>query len=75
VAPFQDRSMSTRSGLSAGLSQDETADTYFMAPRAPPDLDGLLHDLNSASSNSPKGSSGQAGELTYVDVDTFLATF
>ena len=45
------------------------------APRAPPDLDGLLHDLNSASSNSPTGSSDQAGELTYVDIDTFLATF
>jgi putative transposase len=45
------------------------------APRAPPDLDGLLHDLHSASSNSPTGSSDQAGELTYVDIDTFLATF
>ena len=39
------------------------------APRAPPDLAGLVHDLDGCFSAS------QAGELTFVDTDTFEATF
>jgi hypothetical protein len=45
------------------------------APRAPPDVDGLVHDLDSCSSEAQMASSDQARELTYVDIDTFLATF
>ena len=37
------------------------------APRAPPDADGLVPELDSASSD-------QLQELTYVDMDTLLAT-
>ena len=48
------------------------------APRAPPDVDGLVLELDSSYSDSPVGSPGQADqsqELTYVDIDTFLASF
>jgi len=45
------------------------------APRPPPDVEGLVHDLDGRFSDSQTGSSDQAGELTYVDMDTFLATF
>ena len=38
------------------------------APRAPPDADGLVQEFDSASSD-------QLQELTYVDMDTFLANF
>ena len=37
------------------------------APRAPPDAVGLVPEFDSASSD-------QLQELTYVDMDTFLAT-
>ena len=37
------------------------------APRAPPDADGWVQKLDSASSD-------QLQELTYVDMDTFLVT-
>jgi len=37
------------------------------APRAPPDADGLVPELDSASSD-------QLQELTCVDMDTLLAT-
>ena len=37
------------------------------APRSPPDTVGLVPELDSASSD-------QLQELTYVDMDTFLAT-
>ena len=43
-----------------------------------PDGDGLVQDLDSAFLDSPIGSPDQADqsqELTYVDIDTFLATF
>ena len=49
-----------------------------LAPRAPPDGDGLVQDLDSAFLDSPIGSTDQAAEpqdLTYVDSDTFLAGF
>ena len=45
------------------------------APRAPPDVAGLVHDLDGCFTDTPTGSSDQAGELTFVDMDTFLATF
>jgi len=45
------------------------------APRPPPDVDGLVHDLASGSPESQSASSGQVGELTYVDMDTFPASF
>ncbi len=47
-------------------------------PRAPPDVDGLVLELDAAYSDSSIGSPDQADqsqELTYVDIDTFLATF
>jgi len=39
------------------------------APRPPPDVAGVVHDLDGCFSDS------QAGELTFVDIDTFEATF
>ena len=48
------------------------------APRTPPDVDGLVLELDAAYSTSSIGSPDQADqsqELTYVDIDTFLATF
>jgi len=45
------------------------------APRPPPDVEGLVHDLDGRFSDSPTGSCDQAGELTFVDMDTFEATF
>ena len=48
------------------------------APRAPPDVDGLVLELDSSYSDSPIGSPGQADqsqELTYVDIDPFLESF
>ena len=44
------------------------------APRAPPDVDGLVHELD-GSADSHTASSDEPGELTYVDMDTFLAAF
>ncbi len=40
---------------------------FASAPRTSPDADGLVPELDSASSD-------QLQELTYVDMDTFLAT-
>ena len=53
-----------------GLWQDRTS-------RAPPDVDGLARELDSAFFTRRKSpqQSDQAQELTYVDIDTFLATF
>ena len=48
------------------------------APRAPPEVEDLVLDLDAAYSDSSIGSPDQADqsqELTYVDIDTFLATF
>jgi len=45
------------------------------APRPPPDVEGLVHDRDGCFSDSPTGFSGQPGELTFVDMDTFEATF
>ena len=48
------------------------------APRAPPDVDHLVLELDAAYSDSSIGFPNQADqtqELTYVDIDTFLATF
>jgi len=39
------------------------------APRPPPDVAGVVHDLDGCFSGS------QPGELTFVDMDTFEATF
>jgi hypothetical protein len=47
-------------------------------PRAPPEVDGLVLELDAAYSDSSIGSSDHADEsqdLTYVDIDTFLASF
>jgi len=47
-------------------------------PRAPPDADGLVLELDAAYSDSSISSSDQAApsqELTYVDIDTFLSSF
>jgi hypothetical protein len=43
-------------------------------PRAAPAGDGSVHDPDGAS-NRQTGSSDEPQELTYVDIDTFLATF
>jgi len=45
------------------------------AARPPPDVEGLVHDLDGCFADSPTGSCDQAGELTFVDMDTFEATF
>jgi hypothetical protein len=45
------------------------------APTPPPDLAGVVHGLDGCFSDIPTGSCDQAGELTFVDMDTFLATF
>ena len=48
------------------------------APRAPPDMDDLVLELDAAYSASSISSTDQAAEpqdLTYVDIDTFLAGF
>ena len=48
------------------------------APRAPPDIDGLVLELDAAYSASSIDSPDQADqsqELTYIDIDTFLASF
>jgi hypothetical protein len=39
------------------------------AARPPPDVEGLVHGLDGCFSHS------ESGELTFVDMDTFLATF
>ncbi len=44
------------------------------APRAPPAGDGSIHDPD-GSSDRQTASSDEPRELTYVDIDTFLATF
>ncbi len=47
-------------------------------PRAPPDVDGLVLEMDAAYSTSSIRSQVQADqsqELTYVDIDTFLASF
>ena len=46
--------------------------------RAPPDMENLVLDLDFEFSDSPIESSDQSDEsqeLTYVDIDTFLASF
>ncbi len=43
------------------------------APRAPPDGHGVVHDQDSCSSDRETASSDQTRDLTYVDIDTFLA--
>ncbi|MEA1952186.1 MAG: hypothetical protein U9N87_12440 [Planctomycetota bacterium] len=43
-------------------------------PRPPPDVDGLFHEADGfADEQTPP--SDEPRELTYVDIDTFLATF
>jgi len=47
-------------------------------PRAPPDVEDLVLDLDFEFSDSPIESMDQADEsqkLTYIDIDTFLASF
>ena len=43
------------------------------APRAPPAGDSLVHDPD-CDSDTQTASSDEPRELTYVDVETFLAT-
>ena len=48
------------------------------SPRASPDVEDLVLDLDFDFSDSPIESTDQADEpqeLTYVDIDTFLASF
>jgi len=48
------------------------------APRPPPDVEGLVHDLDSDFSESWIESAAppdQSHELTFVPMDTFLADF
>ncbi len=47
-------------------------------PRAPPDVEELVLELDASYSDSPIGfpdQTDQPQELTYVDIDTFLSTF
>jgi len=43
--------------------------------RPPPDVEGLVHDLDGCFSDGQTASSEQPQDLTYVDMDTFLASF
>ena len=43
------------------------------APRLPPDVESLVYDLDGCFSVSHAGSCDQTRELTFVDMDTFLA--
>jgi hypothetical protein len=45
------------------------------AARAPPEVEDLVLDLDVAYSDSSPEEAGQFQELTYVDIDTFLASF
>ena len=48
------------------------------APRAPPDMEDLVLELDAAYSDSSIGfpdQTDQPQELTYVDIDTFLSAF
>jgi hypothetical protein len=48
------------------------------SPRGPPDVDGLVLELDAAYSDSTINSPDQVDqsqELTYVDIDTFLSSF
>ena len=45
------------------------------APRPPPDVADAVHKLDGCFSDSQPGSCNQAGELTFVDMATFEATF
>ena len=45
------------------------------APREPPSGDGSVRDVEAGSSDNQMASYDEAGELKYVDIDTFLATF
>jgi len=48
------------------------------SPRGPPDVDGLVLELDAVYSDSTINSPDQVDqsqELTYVDIDTFLTTF
>ncbi len=53
-----------------GLWQNRTS-------RAPPDVDGLVLDLDLGFSTTQKSTPepNQGQEFTYQDIDTFLATF
>ena len=68
------------------LPQDEVVEKILRhcglwqasAPRAPPDANRLVLELDAAYSDSSISSSDQAApsqELTYVDIDTFLSSF
>jgi hypothetical protein len=51
---------------------------HSSSPRAPPDVEGLVLELDAAYSASSIGSPSQADptqELTFVDIDTFLSSF
>ncbi len=61
----------TVGGRHCGLWQSSTA-------RAPPDVESLILELDAADSGNSIDSPDQADpsqELTYVDIDTFLASF
>ena len=45
------------------------------AARAPPEVEDLVLHLDVAYSDSSPDQAGQFQELTYVDIDIFLATF
>ena len=51
---------------------------HSSAPRAPPESEDLVLELDAAYTDSSIGSpdaAEQPQELTYVDINTFLATF
>ena len=51
---------------------------HSQSPRAPPDVDDLVLELDasySGSSIDPADEADQSQELTYVDIDTFLESF
>ena len=45
------------------------------SPRAPPDVGELVLELDAAYSGKAPNEADESHELTYVDIDTFLASF
>ena len=62
---------------SHGLDPASLRPVAALDSQAPPDVDGLMQDLDSGSSGSQMecpDQPDQPQELTYVDIDTFLVT-
>jgi hypothetical protein len=57
------------------VNTTEVGTLLLEAEGPPPDAEALVHDLDGCFADSPTGFSDQAGELAFVGMDTFEATF